>query len=95
MTSRDQGEAAGTPDAPEVLDVLREVWSARGQAGVPGEDCGPGKPCRNMAGVGFDGLADDYTDVRTAWRARLHREGKLNTDGGSLRDLVLGAPESG
>jgi hypothetical protein len=27
---------------------------------------------------------------RPAWRDRLQREGKLNTSGGSIRDLVLG-----
>jgi hypothetical protein len=29
--------------------------------------------------------------LRQAWRERLQREGKLNTSGGSIRDLVLGA----
>jgi hypothetical protein len=28
-------------------------------------------------------------DVRTAWRDRLEREGKLSQDGGSVADLVL------
>ena len=29
-------------------------------------------------------------DLRTAWRQRLEREGKYNTSGGSIRDIVLG-----
>jgi hypothetical protein len=47
-----------------------------------------------MADVGFDGLASADEDLRTAWRARLEREGKLNAEGGSVRDLVLGPAEA-
>jgi hypothetical protein len=54
------------------------------------EDCGPTKTCRNMKDVTFDGLAEPGTDLVSAWRDRLRREGKLRDDGGSLRDLVLG-----
>ncbi len=46
-----------------------------------------------MADVGFDGLAGADEDLRTAWRARLEREGKLNPGDGSVRDLVLGPAE--
>jgi hypothetical protein len=79
----------------EALEVLREVWSAQGQtAENVDEDCGPVKACRRMADVGFDGLAEETDgDLRLAWRTKLAREGKLNRDGGSVRDLVLG-PES-
>lgn len=54
------------------------------------EDCGPTKTCRNMKDVTFDGLAEPGTDLASAWRDRLRREGKLRDDGGSLRELVLG-----
>jgi hypothetical protein len=79
----------------EVLEVLREVWSAQGQtAENVDEDCGPVKACKRMADVGFDGLAEETDgDLRLAWRTQLAREGKLNRGGGSVRDLVLG-PES-
>ncbi len=83
----------------EVLEVLREVWSARGQTAEDVEEaCGTalttGKSCNRMSDVGFDGLADETDgDLRLAWRAQLAREGKLNQDTGSVRDLVLG-PES-
>lgn len=53
-------------------------------------DCGPTKQCRNMVGVTFDGFGPEGTDLRTAWRDRLAAEGKLNTGGGSVRELVLG-----
>jgi hypothetical protein len=43
-----------------------------------------------MADVGFDGMAGADGDLRTAWRRTLEREGKLNPEGGSIRDLVLG-----
>ncbi len=79
----------------EVLEVLREVWSARGQTAEDVEEaCGTTKSCKRMSDVGFDGLADETDgDLRLAWRSQLAREGKLNQDTGSVRDLVLG-PES-
>jgi hypothetical protein len=79
----------------EVLEVLREVWSAQGQTAEDvDDDCGPVKACKRMADVGFDGLAEETDgDLRLAWRTQLAREGKLNQGTGSVRDLVLG-PES-
>ena len=79
----------------DVLSVLREVWSAQGQAAEDVEEaCGPTRACKKMADVGFDGLAEETDgDLRVAWRTKLAREGKLNRDAGSVRDLVL-PPES-
>ena len=78
----------------EALDVLRGVWSAQGQTSADlDEDCGT-KSCKRMADVGFDGMAAEDEDLRTAWRDRLAREGKLAAAGGSIRDLVLGSPEA-
>jgi hypothetical protein len=78
-----------SPDeAPDALEVLREVWSAQGQTSADIESRGGhGKSCQRMAGVGFDGMPDE--DLRAAWRDRLEREGKLDRAGGSVRDLVL------
>jgi hypothetical protein len=75
----------------EVLDVLREVWSAQRQTAEDIEEaCGTAKSCKKMADVGFDGLAEEEGgDLRAAWRAQLAREGKLNPGAGSVRDLVL------
>ena len=72
----------------EALEVLREVWSAQGQGGLDEAfgHHGPGKSCRAMKNVGFDG---DDEDLRAAWRGRLEREGKL-TGGGTVADLVFG-----
>ncbi len=74
----------------EVLEVLREVWSAQGQTAEDVEEaCDTTKACKKMADVGFDGLADETDgDLRAAWRAQLAREGKLNPGAGSVRDLV-------
>ena len=72
----------------ETLEVLRGVWTARGQTAA---DLGTAKSCKRMADVGFGDVGDD-PDVRAAWRARLQREGKLNADG-SIADLVLGPAE--
>ena len=75
----------------EALDVLRGVWSAQGQTAEDIEEaCGNTKSCKRMADVGFDGLAEETDgDLRLAWRTQLAREGKLNPDAGSVRDLVL------
>jgi hypothetical protein len=86
----------------EALEVLRGVWSAQGQTSADLDQAfGPQKSCKNMANVGFDGLADadadadghGDVDLRAAWRARLQREGKLNPQAGSIADLVLGSAE--
>ena len=75
----------------EALEVLRGVWSARGQAGADlGGLDGHGKSCKRMAGVGFEGVPGDDEDLRAAWRDRLRREGKLRPGSESVRDLVLG-----
>jgi hypothetical protein len=85
-----------TREPDETLEVLRGVWSAQGQTAADlDEAAGAGKSCKRMAGVGFDDMAGDNTDLRAAWRSRLERDGKLNPDGGSLADLVLGSAESG
>ena len=78
----------------EALDVLRTVWGAQGQTSADlDEDCGT-KSCKRMAGINFDGMAGQDEDLRTAWRERLAREGKLSTAGGTIRDLVLGSPDA-
>ena len=88
MMSGEQGEATGA------LEVLREVWSVQGQTSADLlENGGHGKSCKRMANIGFDGMSGDDEDLRTAWRDRLQREGKL-TEGGSLKDLVLGSSQS-
>jgi hypothetical protein len=79
----------------DARDVLRTVWDAQGDPSAAlDDDCSPTKVCKNMKDVSFDGFAEPGTDVRTAWRERLEREGKLNPAGGSIRDLVLGNGEA-
>ena len=77
----------------EVLGVLREVWSAQGQAVEDVEEaCGPAKSCKRMTDVGFEGLAEETDgDLRLAWRTQLAREGKLDPGASSVRDLSLGS----
>ncbi len=76
----------------ETLEVLRGIWSAKGQTSADLDDTGT-KSCKRMAGVGFGELDGEDGDVRAAWRDRLEREGKLNPET-SLADLVLGPAES-
>ena len=77
----------------EALEVLREMWSARGQSAEDVEEaCGTAKSCKRMTDVGFDGLAEKTDgDLRLAWRTQLAREGKLDPGAGSVRDLILGS----
>ena len=75
----------GQPD--DALEVLRGVWTAQGHSAADLDD-GDVKACKRMAGVGF-GVAGDDENLRSAWRSRLEREGKLNSFGGSVADLVF------
>lgn len=88
-----------TEDRPDSLDAaknsLTAMWSAEGDPALAlDEDCSPTKQCRNMQGITFEGFATEGGDIRSAWRERLAREGKLNTSGGTIRDLVLGPDSS-
>jgi hypothetical protein len=89
VLSKDYGPGREPDDA---VDVLREVWSAKGQSAVDLDEAfGAQKSCKRMQDVGFDGMADGGSGgVRAAWRATLEREGKLDHRAGSVRDLVLG-----
>jgi hypothetical protein len=84
---------SSAPD--NAVDVLRAVWDGTDEADLD-KACGGGhqKSCRNMKHVSFDGFAEPGTDVKSAWRERLQREGKLNTSGGTIRDLILGSDTS-
>lgn len=75
----------GQPD--DALEVLRGVWTAQGHTTADLDD-GDVKACKRMAGVGF-GVAGDDENLRSAWRDRLEREGKLSSFGGSVADLVF------
>lgn len=79
----------------EALEVLRAVWSEQGQTAADLDPAaGAARSCKRMANVSFDGLAGEDGDLRAAWRARLAREGKLNTaPGASVADLVRTAAE--
>lgn len=83
-----------THEPDDARDVLRSVWDARGEGGADlDEDCSPTKACKNMKGVTFDGYAEPGSDLGSAWRDLLAREGKLSADGDSIRDLILGPSE--
>ena len=79
----------------EGVEVLRAVWSAQGQSSADLEEAsGTTKSCKRMADVGFDGLAGEDQDMRSAWRDTLRRDGKLNAAGGTVRDLIMGSAEN-
>ena len=76
-------------------DPTISMWSSPAEDQVLLDaDCSPSKTCRNMVGITFDGFADADTDLRSAWRATLEREGKLSGSDASLRDLVLGSRDA-
>ncbi len=55
----------------DALEVLRGVWSARGQTSAElDEACGTKKSCKKMADVGFDGMAGADGDLRPASKRR-------------------------
>ena len=84
----------GNDQPGEALEVLRGVWSAQEQTAADlDDDCGT-KTCKRMSDVGFGDMAGPDEDLRTAWRNRLAREGKLNDESSSVADLVLGRAES-
>jgi hypothetical protein len=92
----------------QALSALRGIWKAQGQTSADlDEACGNTKTCKNMETVGFQGLAEDVetpananqtnqsvgNNVRAGWKTKLEREGKLNTQGSSVRDLILGSSD--
>jgi hypothetical protein len=77
----------------EAREVLQAVWTSTSQGAADLDDCDTGQACRKMtdAGVGYDDFGGATEEARaSSWRARLEREGKLSSSGGSLRDLVFG-----
>ncbi|MGH3777807.1 MAG: hypothetical protein ACRDRR_19095 [Pseudonocardiaceae bacterium] len=94
-----------TSESQQALSALRGVWKAQGQSSADlDEACGNTKSCRSMDAVGFQGLADDDeqptksspsvgNNLRSAWKTKLEREGKLSTESGSVRDLVFGSSD--
>jgi len=95
MTEPSGTQSGARDDVRDVRDVLRTVWAAQGATAADlDDDCSPTKACKNMVGVSFDGLAEPGSDLRSAWRAKLQREGKLGGSEGSIRDLVLGSGQS-
>ncbi len=80
----------------ESTEVLRNLWAADASSRDEVDAiCGPQKHCKNMKDVTFDGMAEPGSDLGSAWRDLLAREGKLSTSGGSIRDLVLGSGSEG
>jgi hypothetical protein len=82
-------------ESSEAKQLLQNIWQVQGET-LPetDEDCSPTKACKNVKDMNFDGFADEGMDLRSAWRERLAREGKLATGSGTIRDLVLGSSES-
>ena len=93
-------------DGAAALSALRDIWKAQGQTSADlDEACGNTKSCKNMEAVGFQGLDDEVNDqsdqstqgvgnnLRSAWKTKLEREGKLSNKTGSVRDLVFGSSD--
>jgi hypothetical protein len=75
----------------EALSVLRDIWHAREQSAADLDaTLGHGdKACKAMRHIGFGGEAEPVDeDLRAAWRSKLEREGKLRSDGQSMRELL-------
>lgn len=85
-----------TTEGQSAQEILKSVWEVKGDPITQlDEDCSPTKSCKNMQGITFEGFAEAAgTDLRSAWKQTLQREGKLSGDGATLRDLILGPNES-
>jgi hypothetical protein len=92
-----------TDEGKEALSALRGIWTAQGQTSADlDETCGNNNICKNMEGVGFQGLAEEVGmsasphsvggNIRAAWKKKLEREGKLS-EGTSVRDLIFGSSD--
>ncbi|NMH96358.1 hypothetical protein [Pseudonocardia acidicola] len=91
-------------DGEQALSVLRGIWSAQGQTSAELEErfgTGHTKVCKNMKDIGFGGMAPDAvaegpdgtntpvgSDLRSAWRNRLEREGKLHPHAVSIGETI-------
>ena len=80
------------------LGILRGVWNAGDQGVTNIDEIDAPNICKRTEGLDFGNFGDaegvgSSGDLRTAWRAKLAREGKLVTgpEAVSLRQLVLGA----
>jgi len=94
MGTRETSERSGGQST-EAVEVLRALWTEQCQSSANLEEAfGTQKSCKSMQNVGFDGMAGSGGDLRSAWRATLSREGKLNPGAGTVRDLVLGSADS-
>jgi hypothetical protein len=91
-----------TGESQQALSALRGIWKAQGQTSADlDEACGNTTSCRSMDAVGFHGLEDESdkpsqsvgNNLRAAWKTKLEREGKLNSESGSVRDLVFGSSD--
>jgi hypothetical protein len=72
-------------------EVLRAIWRVDPDAATEIDElAGEAGVCRNMVGVSFEAMVEQGTDLRTAWRAQLARDGKLDTSAGTIGDLVSG-----
>lgn len=78
---------------------MRGVWDAEDQTSHEAdESCETGQ-CRAADQMGFEGLAEEgeattgrhkaSTNLQSAWKKTLEREGKLDSEATSIRDLVL------
>ncbi|MGH3671004.1 MAG: hypothetical protein ACRDSH_10260 [Pseudonocardiaceae bacterium] len=107
--SKDQENAKPTDnltdEGQQALSALRGIWKAQGQSSADlDEACGNNNICKSMSSVGFEGLADESDtpantapsvsgNLRSAWKRKLEREGKMNSEAGSVRDLVFGSSD--
>lgn len=108
--SEGQTEGTLPEEGQQALSVLQSLWSAQGQGShnVDSSSCETspsGSQCKSSQSMGFEGIIDEVeatTDtaeavdnVQTAWRKKLEQEGKLQHEGKSVREMVLGSGSEG
>ncbi len=74
--------------------VIEHLWDGEGSSRAEVEEaCGVTQVCRNMKHVNFDPHelgAEPGADLKSVWKEKLRREGKLPQGSTTLGDLILG-----
>lgn len=79
------------PSSDDPAGVLRSIWQVGDDDGSDVETlAGNSATCRNLKDVTFEDMVAQGTDLRTAWREQLARDGKLNTSAETIGDIVAG-----
>lgn len=74
---------------PTPFGTVRKFWEVTEEDAIAASElCGNTTVCRNMKDVTFEDMVGQGSDLRSAWRQQLERDGKLNSSAVTLGKLV-------